>query len=188
MDHNDSFIESEKNYGFQGTPIPSGASRVTADGTSWESYSILKDDAKRRDVWFGEYVSILGGDSLKVIQPPFTILPVEDVGGGALELQGGPQSKTFEIKGLFFDYAWPVLTGWDLSYPYKDEEVREIGVMLRDISYVKDAAGRGTLRYTLESVLRNAGEFPHHLTRHKVNILGIDGPHEPGDGPVASSR
>ena len=74
-----------------------------------------------------------------------------------------------------FDYAIPVLTGWDLSYVCTDHHVERIGVYLVEFEYVKDpAADTGTLNYTIFSTLRDDSDNGH-AARYKVSILGLNG-------------
>ena len=103
----------------------------------------------------------------------------QDRGGGG----GGPVTRTekVEIRDVPFDYAIPMLTGWELAYNCDDEHVKLIGIRLQDISYEKDSAETtGTLRYKVVSDLRDDDTSPGHVSRHKVTILGLNG-REPGD-------
>ena len=73
-----------------------------------------------------------------------------------------------------FDYAVPVLTGWDLSYVCTDHHVKRMGAYLVDFAYVKGpAAATGTLNYTVFSTLRDDSDNGH-AARYKVNILGLN--------------
>jgi hypothetical protein len=83
----------------------------------------------------------------------------------------------YELHGVPFDYAVPVLAGWDLWYPCGDEHVGEIGVWLHDIEYQKDADDpHGVLRYKVTSVLRDRDSRPGHRSRPRVSILGLRAP------------
>ncbi|MFQ5881616.1 MAG: CARDB domain-containing protein [Candidatus Methylomirabilales bacterium] len=183
MDHGEAFVQQGE--GYDALPTPTGsedASRVNPTIRSWESYSILKDDAAQHDYWFEEFFSALGGNDIGVIEPPFTILPREDIGlfTGCI---GGPVTRTkeVEIRDVPFDYAIPMLTGWELAYNCDDQHVQLIGIRLEDIEYEKDPADTtGTLRYTVISELRDDDTFPGHVSRHKVTILGLNG-REPAD-------
>lgn len=183
MDHSEAFVQQGEDYDFLPTPAGSeDASRVDRAIRSWESYSILKDNDRQHDYWFREFFSALGGNDIGVIQPPFTILPREDIGlfTGCI---GGPATRTeeVEIQNIPFDYAIPMLTGWELAYVCDDEHVKLIGIRLEDIAYEKDPAETtGTLRYTLVSELRDDDTSPGHVSRHKVTILGLNG-REPSD-------
>jgi hypothetical protein len=126
-----------------------------------------------RDYWFGEVVSGLGGTDVGVVQPPFSILPVE---GSFIcgELGGtGVKSEEFDIENIPFEYAIPMLTGWELHYLCGDHHVKEIGVWIDDWSYTKDpGAQAGRLHYKLSSILSDDGNLDHVFS-HKVSVLGL---------------
>jgi hypothetical protein len=83
----------------------------------------------------------------------------------------------YSVQHVPFDYAVPVLTGWQLEYPCSDHHVKTIGVWLKGFSYVKaPGATTGTLFYTIESTLAdaalrgtNGGE-----AQHKISVLGLN--------------
>jgi hypothetical protein len=182
MDHNESFVE-RKGYGTSVLPpdLPPLATdrRIDVDYATWESSFILKDNSVRHDVFHHESVAILGGNDIGVVRPPFTILPAEDVEGlftSCVSSNGGVKTEEYVVEDIPFDYAVPMLTGWDLTYECDAQEVKEIGVWLEDFSYEKAPdAPTGTLRYTLSSVLRDKGGEPTHSIHHKVNVLGLNG-------------
>ena len=61
-----------------------------------------------------------------------------------------------------FDYAIPVLTGWDLSVCLSRPRVERIGVYLVEFEYVKDdKTATGTLHYTIFSTLRDDSDHGH---------------------------
>lgn len=181
--HSEAYVQQGEDY--DSLPPLAGsedASRVDPAIRSWESHSIMKDNDTQNDYWFEESFSALGGNDISVIEPPFTILPREDIGlfTGCI---GGPVTKTEEvvIQDVPFDYAIPMLTGWELAYGCDDEHVKLIGIRLEDIAYEKDPTETtGTLRYTVISELRDDDTFPGHVSRHKVTILGLNG-REPAD-------
>jgi hypothetical protein len=164
MDHNEAFLEGGKDYN-SSVPVPDlpfANRRIDASHATWESYGILKDNDLRRDVGHTHYAAVLGGDDIAVVRPPFSILPAEDNGPftGCLTTPGNVKTEEYVIEDLPFNYALPMLTGWDLRFDCDDEHVTEVGVWLEDFSYEKAPdAPTGTLRYTLGSVLRDKG-FP----------------------------
>jgi hypothetical protein len=114
----------------------------------------------------------MGGTDVSTIQPPFFILPNNSVSGGF----GGAGLKTQDvvIDSIPFDYAIPMLTGWDIGYTTSDQHVKEIGIWLDNLHYTKatnDPAG--TLQYRVSSVLHDDDTFPNNYFRHKVTILGL---------------
>ena len=134
---------------------------------------IFKDDDTRRDYLLGEIVSGLGGSEVGVVQPPFSILPVEDEGLiGSIVCVGGPDpivTTEHEIHTVPYKYAIPMLTGWNLSYGCGDGTVEEIGVWIDDWNW--DHNNPGILHYKLSTVLT-----PDHAVdtrRHKITVLGL---------------
>lgn len=179
MEHSEIFNEKSKHYdkGYKGTTT-SGEdfSFVNTGYVSWETYAIFKDNKGRRNYEFGEMVSELGGNDLGVIQPPFFILPTEDEGffSGCGTVQGSLRTVEFEIDDIPYEYAIPMLTGWELDYLCDDNDVKEIGMWIDKWSYQKDpAASTGKLHYTLSSVLLDNDGSPDFFFRHKVTVLGI---------------
>jgi hypothetical protein len=161
-------------------PIPDSTSVVDAGFLSWNTYSVLKDNALTRDYIFGELVSAVGGEDVAFLQPPFSVLPGEDANadfGEAVVCQQSNETVRTEevvVANVPFDYAIPILAGWELAYACDDEHVREIGVSIDAWSYQKEAgAGSGVLRYTITSVLGDRDGDPGHVRSHKVAILGI---------------
>ncbi|MDN5941543.1 MAG: hypothetical protein L0H94_06645 [Nitrospira sp.] len=178
LDHSENFLEYGKKYqkAFEdvSAPLPPLISLANSGFVSWNTYSILKDNDLRRDYTFGEMVSALGGNDVGLLQPPFSILPR---GSGANVCQGergGVKTEDFVIENIPFEYAVPMLTGWDLQYPCDDENVKEIGIWIDKWSYSKDpTTPTGRLSYTLSSVLRDRDDDPGHKRSHKVTILGL---------------
>jgi hypothetical protein len=168
------------------TPTPSGwTSQVDQGFVSWDTYGIFKDNDDRRDYSFGGIVSGLGGNDVGVIQPPFSILPIDwtsswfgEVFGGSCS-GGAPEpdvtTQDFAVENVPYEFAIPLLTGWELEYPPDcgDQHVLGIGIWIDRFNYEKPAGLPGTLRYTLSSVLHDDDNFPPHLENHKVTILGL---------------
>ena len=117
--------------------------------------------------------SVLGGDDVGLIQPPFAIRPVKEV-GNCITNPGGVVTKQFSITNLPFEEAVPMLTGWDLQSSCSDHHVKDVGIWLTDMNYEKPPGSPfGTLSYKLSSVLCDNDCSPGHIFRHKVSILGL---------------
>jgi CARDB len=177
LDHSEKFIEKDKNYykksGTETPALVDSASFVDSGFVSWETYTIYKDNNRRRDYMFGEIVSALGGNDLNVINPTYSILPKQnehiDIVNG-----GGILTENVTVKHVPFRYAIPVLTGWNLEYQGDDENVKELGVWIDEMHYDKDPnVQTGTLRYTLKSIMVDKDQYPAHNVTHKATILGI---------------
>lgn len=166
-------IESEKTYDtpFGQPAVPTNASRVDDGFVSWESQAVFKDNAEKRKFMFMDKFSALAGNSIGVIHRPFTVRPVEDVGPftGCITSKGRITTTDHAIENIPFQYAWPVLTGWDLSFVCDDEHVTEMGVWLHDISYAA-----GVLRYKVSSILRDKDSEPEFGARYGVSVLGFN--------------
>jgi hypothetical protein len=190
-DHSDIFIEKGKPYNrgtVTATPaLPNDSSRVDSGFVSWETYGILKDNADRRDYRLGEIVSGMGGTDVGVVQPPFAILPHEDMGnfGACLDAPGtNVHTDAIVVENVPYEYAVPMLTGWELAYGCNDHHVTEIGTWIDEISYEKaPGATAGTLRYKVSSILRDKDSSPGHYSNHKESILGLR-PLAPGKIPI----
>ncbi len=178
LDHSAALAEYNKRYkkGFDevAAPLTNNASLVGGGYASWTTYSILKDNG-RRTLLFGELVTVFGGSDVGVIEPPFTISPYErgDFSSACIPPYA-PAPEEVVIENVPFEYAIPVLTGWNLSYFCDDENVKEVGVWIEKWSYTKEpAAPTGTLRYSLASSLQDKDGSPGHVRQHKVTILGL---------------
>ena len=180
LDHSEIFAKQGKIYSnnkshvrtagdnMTGIPalLPTPASLVDSGFVSWNTYAIFKDNDSRRDYVFSELVSTVGGNDVGIVQPPFAVLPKEGEGGNFLP--GGVKKEQIVIENVPFEYAVPLLTGWDLNYLTDDQPVKEVGIAIDDWSFFGD-----TLSYTLSSILRDDDFTPPHSARHKVTILGI---------------
>jgi len=164
-------LQYKKGYNAEGpAPLPNPpASPVDSGFVSWNTYAIFKDNDSRRDYGFGEMVSALGGNDVGVLQPPFSILPKEGESAEIVNV-GGVKTKEFVIENIPFEFAIPVLTGWELGYVTDDQHVRDVGVWIDDSIY---ELGVGRLRYKLSSILADNDKDPEHYYRHKVTVLGI---------------
>ncbi|TVM03591.1 MAG: hypothetical protein CV087_04580 [Candidatus Brocadia sp. WS118] len=174
MDHSEIFIEQGKKYKkkFEDVvlSLPNSASLVDSGFVSWETSAIYKDNKARRDYTFGEMVSGLGGSDVGIIQPPFSILPVEDE-NFCTGIGTSPQTEEFVIEKVPFEFAIPMLTGWELAYPCSgNEKVTEAGISIDEWSYDRNTR---TLRYKLSSVLRDKDTDPGFNRSHKVTVLGF---------------
>jgi hypothetical protein len=178
LDHSEIFAEKKRKYQKAhesvDAPLPTLASRADSGFVSWTPYAILKDNDGRRDYYFGEIVSAMGGNDVGVVQPPYSILPAEDYGmfgnWGCGAVGGPATTEEYVIENVPFQYAVPMLSGWELKYLCDDRHVREIGIWIDEWSYqIAPGATAGTLRYKLSSTLQTFG----FLKSHKVTVLGL---------------
>ena len=166
VDHGETIVDPEKKYR-KGTgienPLTGPASLVGARFVSWDTDCILKDNDNRRSYTFGEMVSACGGSDVGVIQPPFSILPVEDKGSNepCVTQAGATESHDGAIDQIGYEYAIPMLSGWQLGYGQAtkgcdDHHVKEMGVWIDDWAYTK-SPGSPTGNPELQGNLRAAG-------------------------------
>jgi hypothetical protein len=85
---------------------------------------------------------------------------------------GGEVSQEV-IDGVPFEFAAPMLTGWDLRYDSDDEHAQKMGVWLSDIEYAQPTPRSGTLRCKLTSVLRDKDADPNDAFNGNVHVLGF---------------
>jgi hypothetical protein len=173
-----------------GTPVLDAAS------IGWTSNTLLKDNSDHKDYRGAEIVSVLSGASVQMWHPdtvlrslkgegfvsvsntvPLTpnndpaTFPEQCVGEAPPEKQVGVAQ--FKVEDVPFDYAVPVLTGWQLEYPCSDHDVEQIGVWITGFHY---DAGTKTLFYTVESTLDDDAVLGQHTgeARFAVSILGLN--------------
>jgi len=163
-------------------PLPNPpASHVDSGFVSWSPYTIFEDNDTRRDYTFAEMVSGLGGNDVGLIQPPFSILPT--AANAPLlgfittcgETPGDPTvTEHHVIENIPYQFAIPMLTGWDVQYICSDEHVKDVGVSIDDWSYLPPSGGTGgTLQYTLSSTLADNLSSRGHSVSDRVTVLGL---------------
>ena len=156
----------------------STAAKAGGEFVSWKTSVIMKDNSRRRDYSFVEFVSGIGGPDVEVIQPEVTVLPRQRIdtnfaGGGPT---GGLKSADVVIENLPYTCAVPMLTGWEIGYEpgEGDQHVKELGIFLESMSYERPATSSvGTLRYRISSIVKDNDAFPDNYFRHKVTVLGL---------------
>ena len=182
MDHSEVMADSRK-YNKLGqqimAPLPNPpTSHVDSGFVSWSPYAIFEDNDTRRDYTFAELVSGLGGNDVGLIQPPFSILPTAADAGifsGCGEVGGQPTvTEHHVIENIPYQFAIPMLTGWDVQYLCSDEHVKDVGVWIDDWSYQPPSgASGGTLQYTLSSILADNDSTRTHIVSDRVTVLGL---------------
>jgi hypothetical protein len=186
-------LESNRTYGNLAAPqnLPDDTSRQGAGGISWDSSFIFKPNDKVKKVFVAEMVSIIGGSDTKILHPPFAIEPdneKEPCGNwftGCIVTPADlnePQTINIVVENLPYDAAVPVLSGWSLGYADDDHTIEQIGINIESFSYEAPTGGQsGTLRYTLQAVTDNGGNYRPSL-RYRVGVLGITLGSDTGDG------
>ncbi|ALQ51072.1 hypothetical protein [Nitrosomonas ureae] len=86
-------------------------------------------------------------------------------------VDGIVRTQTFRIRDLPFDYAVPLLTGWDLSYECEQQQVQRAGIWLHDIHF--DSNSR-SLEYKVSSILRDKDGVPSFSVAQRITVLGLN--------------
>lgn len=183
LDYSEKFAEQNKKYAqLAGTscctltnPSLPTAANYAEGFVTWDSKTIFKDNDLRRDYVNAELVSALGGADVGVIQPPFTILPREDAGLFTTCVGGSNSPVTHDVvtEEVPFEYAVPMLTGWELAYGCDDHHVRDMGAWIERFSYTRPSGGAGgTLRHSVSTLLRDNDSNPAAST-FRAHILGF---------------
>jgi hypothetical protein len=152
-----------------------GPGAIGAGFTSWNTHAIMQDNTYH-PFRFWHWNATVGGSGASVIQPPFTILPTRvEVSIGSPSTADGHKTRDIEVQGVPFDFAVPVLAGWDLHYDFDDQHVRKMGVWLDDFDYEPPAGpgSTGTLRYRITSALYDNDRYPGFSSLFNIHILGF---------------
>ena len=177
----------------------SGEATVKKKRIKWTTDVILKDNSTR-SYGLGQLASVLGGESVRVFNPDFTWLE-----------SGGPQAGNYAVNNLHLEaaddanvciqdpdvtqhtytyviddvpYTWavPMLTGWDVSLACDDEHVKKIGAWIESWSFTPNTSvGKGTLRYTVKTILEDKRPDRELWDGVQVEVLGIDLIQPPGN-------
>lgn len=145
-------------------------------GLTTRLQTVFKDNDTRRDYLAGVVVSTLNGTSVDVIQPPFDIWPREQGDCPNLGTSSAIVAETIVVEDVPFDYAVPMLTGWDIGDICEDHHIKDIGVWIESFDYEKDPdLDTGTLTYHIKSVFRDKGSsMGQEDPRYQVSILGLN--------------
>ncbi|HXU21823.1 MAG TPA: hypothetical protein VN788_14670, partial [Verrucomicrobiae bacterium] len=187
MDHSE-ILADRRNYNKKNqqiaAPLPNPPSTHVASGfVSWSPYAIFEDNDTRRDYTFAEIVSGLGGSDVGLLQPPFSMLPnAADTGFLGLYStcgeQGAEPTTTEEhtIENIPYQFAVPMLTGWNMQYVCSDQHVKDVGIWIDDWSYQPPSGGNGgILHYKLSSILADDDSTRAHAVDHRITVLGLRG-------------
>lgn len=139
--------------------------------TQYTTRASLQDNNTDDRTSISSRVSILGGRSVRVQAASDFPIDPRSGSGGCVTLKGGERVEHVHLTGLPFEYAVPMLTGWELAYACDDEHVAQIGASVRNVKY--DSC-TGTLDYDFVSVLADDDLFPIHDARRDVTILGLN--------------
>ena len=166
------YIEKGKTYGNGESPAP--ASQVGTGFVTWESTGFLKDNDTQYEQYLLDLVTGLGGRDVDLISPPFSVMPREDDLLGCGSIGGAGHTDSRVVFAVPFEFAVPVLAGWDLAYHCDDEHVAEIGAWIPKWKWEPGTLSvGGTLSYTVETRLSDKDGMPGFDDRTQVKILGF---------------
>ncbi len=148
-----------------------GASPNPDGNPHWVTQTIFKDNGTRTH-WIKARAALIGGNSVKLRA---NFLPLNPRSGKANICRNGVdgvvRTETFRIYDLPFDYAVPMLTGWDLNYECDDQHIQRAAIWIHDIRFDPDSNG---LEYKLSSILRDKNGAPGFNAAHRVSVLGLN--------------
>jgi hypothetical protein len=171
-DSGEVYVEGEKTYG--NFTVADPVSQVGTGFVTWETTGLMKDNDLEHGQAVLDLVTGLGGSDVGLISPPFTVAPREDAGLGCSSLGSELHLEEREVQAVPYQFAIPVLSGWDLAYVCDDEHVTEIGAWIPKWEWQPGtSAAGGTLRYSVATQLRDKDNFPTFHTRTQVKILGL---------------
>jgi hypothetical protein len=139
--------------------------------TIWTTKAVLKDNNADDQTRTQVVATLLGGRGVRVQGGSDFTLTNRSGSGGCVTAPGGETSEHVRVTGLTFDYAVPLLTGWELYYPCDDEHVASVGASVRNLRYDRVT---GTLEYDYVSLLADQNAQPSHRSRRRVPILGLE--------------
>lgn len=190
-------IYTEDDYNLLQAGFDLGLPQASGTSIAWTSRTVLKDNDERRDYRGSALVSILLGESVHVWQPEKVSKRDATSNNGAWEQVPGNDFalvarsdadwcgaddvsfRKFEyvVDDVPFDYALPVLNGWDHGNFCGDSNVESSGVWLTEVSYEKQPGSPGKMRYAVASMFDDDGGWfgsDGNLTSHGVVILGFN--------------
>jgi hypothetical protein len=168
-----------------------GLPSTSGNTISWTSKTLLKDNSTARPYEAAALVSVLSGNSVRCGSLRVRVLPLgattwrEQVNTWTLTARspspcpsrpnGGSKMYHFIVEGVPFDYAVPMLSGWDVGNVCDDTHVKQVGVWMEDFDYVRDPnAPTGRMVYTIASVFEDEGNPQQSAERYKIQILGFN--------------
>lgn len=148
-----------------------GASPNPDGKPHWVAQTLFKDNSTRPH-WVKTRAALIGGNSVK-LSPDFLALNPRSGKSHICRngVEGIVRTETFRINNLPYDYAIPMLTGWDLNYECDDQRVQRAGIWIHDIRF---DARSNALEYKVSSILRDRNGAPGFNAAHRVSVLGLN--------------
>ncbi|MBL8498852.1 hypothetical protein ABF87_08405 [Nitrosomonas sp. JL21] len=137
----------------------------------WATQTIFKDNGTRTH-GVKTRAAVIRGSSIKV-RPDFLVLNPRSANAGNCRKNsdGAVRTQTFRIDELPYNYAVPLLTGWDLSYECGQQRVQRAGIWVHDVRF--DPVSQ-SMEYKVSSILRDQDGAPSFNATHRVTVLGFN--------------
>ncbi len=136
---------------------------------SWQTSAIFKNGNDPDEYFFADLAAAVGANLLDMIEPHFGIAPMRETSSTAGE--AGTTVKKFTVENIPFDFAMPVLKGWNLFLPEDDEQIRQIGIWIESFKF--EHTGKvGKLTFEVASSFQDE-EQSKLVSSHAVAILGV---------------
>lgn len=176
-----------------------GKVKVKRKNIKWQTDVIFKDNGTPR-YRSAEIVSVLKGDSIAMWRPQSVVLESGDGTPGTYaneivlserspsscpsSVLESEQFTTYRIDGVPYQWAIPMLTGWDIGDPCDDNHVKYAGAEIIDWHYERPAGQAfGKLYYTVATRFADKDAKPGMVDRVQVDVLGVNPVLPPGKDP-----
>ncbi len=142
----------------------------------WVTQTIFKDNNARTHR-IKTRAALIRGSSVK-LRPDFLALNPRTGKTNTCRknTDGIVRTQTFRINDLPYDYAVPMLTGWDLSYECENQRVQRAGIWIHDIRFDPNSS---SMEYKVSSILRDQDGAPSFNATHRITVLGLNRMHPP---------
>ncbi len=160
-------------------PLLQMAYNLSQTGTSpnldgspfWVTQTLFKSNEARTQ-HVKTRAALIRGRSVKVRADFLPLNPRSNEPGFCRKITDGVvRTQKYRITDLPYDYALPMLTGWDLAFECEQQNVQRAGVWIHDIRF--DPAS-SSMEYKVSSILRDKDSIPSFHTTHRVSILGFN--------------
>ena len=137
----------------------------------WVTQTIFKDNSTRTHR-IKTRAALIRGSSVKLRADFLALSPrAGKTSTCRKNTDGIVRTQTFRIKDLPYDYAIPMLTGWDLSYECEHQQVQRAGIWIHDIRF---DPGSNSMEYQVSSILRDKDGAPSFNAAHRITVLGLN--------------
>ncbi len=138
---------------------------------NWATQTIFKDNDIRTHR-IKTRAALIHGRSIKVRADFLALNPRSGKADTCRKsVDGVIRTQTIQIDELPFDYAIPMLTGWDLTHECEQQKLQRAGIWIHDIRF--DPRSH-RLEYKVSSILRDQDGAPSFNSAHRVTVLGLN--------------